>query len=243
MDLIIHLFRYKDLDDDQYLKRQEEIENCAFANYNHPYIKLMHVFVSPIDLEYFKELLPKADFIVSETIPTYTSFLEYASSALKRDAVVCIAKNDIEFGELKPKLLDALKRDEFYSLTSYGENIKSEGSNIPRYCYFNYDGKHDCFIFRNPIRINPKNVNYVQDRTNVENRLHLELKKNKYKILNPCTQLPVYHHREFILPQVKYDPICSQREIKISEVKPTILSFTMVNRTIGGRLKITSMAY
>lgn len=242
MNLIVHLFRYDDLGDDQKLKRQEEIETCVFDNYKNENIKSVHVFLSPQDEEYFRELLPKAEFIVSEKVPTYKSMINYANLSMKRDSICCIAKNDVTFGELKLKLLHAIKRDELYSLTSY-EKSTDINKNTGKYYFENYTGRHDAFIFRTPAKIDLNNVNYVQDMTNIENRLHLEFKKGNYKIINPCIQIPIYHFRNHIFSEEKYEPICSQSEIKKSEVKPSIVTQTVFSRTFGGRLKIVNVAY
>ena len=170
--------------------RQQELDRALRRNIKSNYIKSIHLFVDDKEsLEYLNNNFDtdKLTIISVGKQPMYSDLFKYSNNL--KNKICMVSNNDIWLKSIKN--LNFIKKDlnnkTIYCLTRHEHDLSCRLIKV-------YNASHDAFIFRSPINNNLfKKIKHYQNVWGSENVVIYELRKLKYRILNPCMDIIIVH--------------------------------------------------
>jgi len=183
--------------------RQKELLFCLEENINNNLIDVVFIFSEEAQIPEFV-YHGDAEVIKVQKRQTFKDIITFINSELQfKNSYNIIANSDIFFDD-SLKLLDKVNFNEktCIALTRHESN---ETKRIIRFREEKYIGcSQDVWIFKGYISMyNFDLVDFYFGIPGCDNRFAFELDRNKYKILNLCKDIIIYHHHQHRGPRSK----------------------------------------
>jgi hypothetical protein len=202
-------------------ERNNELKDCLNNNINNTLIEKIHLFIDDEEaFEYIKKInSEKINVISVGKKPLYFDLFNYAISNLK-NKICMITNSDIYIKECDVNIFKNLEdNNTVFALTRYEYDLSCP-------LITNYEGSHDCFIFKSPINnVFINNIYHSQHAWGAENIVLYELKNAGINIYNPCYQIKIVHHHASNLREENRPRINFQRS---HIVYPSIINIVFI---------------
>lgn len=173
-------------------KRQAELNQTLVQNINNPHIAKIHLFLDNKEASlYLKKNFPtdKINIVRIGKQPLYSDLFSYANTL--NGETCMIANSDVWLKELDLNLLKPNNiANTIYAITRHEYDMSCP-------LITRYGGSHDAFIFVSPTHAGLiKHLKFPQNVWGSENVVLYELRRLKYKLVNPCKKIVIVHeHR------------------------------------------------
>jgi hypothetical protein len=173
--------------------RNAELVEALKRNVESSYIEAIYLFIDDDNSynklrELFGKYLDNGKIVIASLakgMPLYCDFFNYAINHLK-EKICMVSNSDIYIHECDMNLLSILKENSVYALTRHEYDMTCPLIN-------DYHGSHDSFIFRSPLNISTKELNFPQNVWGSEAKLLSLLYNQGVLIKNPCKQIKIVH--------------------------------------------------
>lgn len=177
-------------------ERNKEINRCLFNNYNNRYIEKIYLLNNKIfNLDFMSDPYNKIEQIIISNnenyILKYCDAVEFINENLK-DKICILANSDIYFDHTIQKINNSVINNTCIALLRYdvdkNGNLKIFSQHgLPR------DDSQDSWIFRSPLNVNLKELNFSLGTLGCDNIFANIIYKSKIGIYNPCFDIISIH--------------------------------------------------
>lgn len=167
------------------INRQKELNECLINNSKNKHIKKIYLLNEKIHELEFLENIDKIKQIVvdddSKKRLKYKFAIDFINENLKGEKCI-LANSDIYYDNTLKLLSDYDMNNVFIALSRYDDNK-----------LFNYELSQDTWIFKSPLNINSKKLDFCFGILGCDNTFAYIAYKNKLKIINPSMTIKSHH--------------------------------------------------
>lgn len=175
-------------------ERQEELIRCLEINTDNKHIDKIYILLEDPNYCIPQFNNKKIELVKYGKRPTYKSVFAFINSLNLKNTIHIVSNTDIYYDDTIELLKSVDFENKLIALTRY------ETKDNKIVIHHNDRGSQDSWIFYENVQFDKADIDFYFGIFGCDNRLVYEMRRQGYKIINPCIQIKSYHLHNVVVP-------------------------------------------